>query len=232
MPLGWHSLLREPGKMPAQSISLSATDFQEIQLRLGRDMSVLSDMDWMLGGAQTFLKGLRDSVQGRQEDDSLDDSLYFLQRYLLEISQDVGHLALSSTALFANLRWRERDQALTRCHTLLSDSRESLRRGPLLSKTLFEENMVTAAASRLQGDISSQTNTKMLERLSAPPVANKLAKNRTMHLKRSSAPMVPPPAKRPSTQAFQAVGYSRRGKALNKPRGGRGRARGGRGAST
>ena len=107
MPLGWHSLLREPGKMPAQSISLSATDFQEIQLRLGRDMSVLSDMDWMLGGAQAFLKGLRESVQGRQQDDSLDDSLYFLQRYLLEISQDVGHLALSSTALFANLRWHE-----------------------------------------------------------------------------------------------------------------------------
>ena len=180
MPLGWHSLLKEPGILPAQSIALSATDCQEFQLRLGRDRSFLSDMDWMLGGAQTFLKGLRESVQGHQEDGSLDDSLYFLQRYLLEISQDVGHLALSSMALFANLRWHERDQALTRCHTLLSDSRESLRRGPLLSKTLFEENMVMAAASRLQGDISSQMNTKMLERLSAPPVANKLAKNRTI----------------------------------------------------
>ena len=130
----------------------------------------------------------------------------------------------SSTALFANLRWRERDQALTRCHTLLSDSMESLRHGPLLSRTLFEE--VTAAASRLQGDISSQTNTKMLERLSAPPIANKLAKKRTMHLKRSSVPLAPPPAKRSSTQAFQADGPSCRGKAPTKPKGGRGGGRG------
>ena len=66
-------------------------------------MSVLSDMDWMLGEAHTFLKGLRDSLPSRQDsgDNSLDDSLYFLQHYLLNISQDVGHFAHSLTDLFA-----------------------------------------------------------------------------------------------------------------------------------
>ena len=52
-------------------------------------------MYWILGRAQTFLKGLRESPHSCQ--DSLDHSLYFIQRYLLEISQDVGHFAHSST---------------------------------------------------------------------------------------------------------------------------------------
>ena len=91
--------------------------------------------------------------------------------------------------------------------------------------------MVTAAASRLPGDISSQTNIKVLKRLSAPPVSNKLAKNRTMHPKCSSVPMAPPPAKISLTPAFQAVGPSRRDKAPTKPKGDRGRARGARWAS-
>ena len=125
-------------------------------------MSVLSDMDWMLGEAHTFLKGLRDYLPSRQDsgDNSLDDSLYFLQHYLLDISQDVGHLAHSLTDLFA---WER--PGTVRCHNPLSYSR-----------TLFEESMVTAASSHLQGDISSQTNTKMVERLIAPPVSNQLAK--------------------------------------------------------
>ena len=70
------------------------------------------------------------------------------------------------TALFSHLKLRERDGYLFRFNTHVPmDTRKDLRVSPLVGEYIFDEELVSQAGNRLQGDVSLKSNTIMLDTL-------------------------------------------------------------------
>ena len=102
-------------------------------------------------------------------------------------SSPAVQLEIQVTALYSQLKWRERDGFLS--------TRKDLRASPLVGEYIFDEELVSQAGNRLQGDVSLKSNTIMLETLAkghgqrtrAPPQPKR------------PAPSLPPPvsSKRP-----------------------------------
>ena len=70
------------------------------------------------------------------------------------------------TALFSQLKLRERDGYLSRLHSYVPmATRKDLRASPLVGEFIFDEELVSQAGNRLQGDVSLKSNTIMLDTL-------------------------------------------------------------------
>ena len=70
------------------------------------------------------------------------------------------------TALFSHLKLRERDGYLSRLNTHVpTATRKDLRVSPLVGEYIFDEELVSQAGNRLQGDVSLKSNTIMFDTL-------------------------------------------------------------------
>ena len=80
--------------------------------------------------------------------------------------RSLEELEIQVTALFSQLRWRERDGFLSRLHPYVPvATRKELRASSLLGDHIFDEGLVSHARNRLQGDVSLKSNTIMLDTL-------------------------------------------------------------------
>ena len=69
-------------------------------------------------------------------------------------------------ALFSHIKLRERDGYLSRLNAHVPTStRKDLRGSPLVGEYIFDEELVSQAGNRLQGDVSLKSNTIMLDTL-------------------------------------------------------------------
>ena len=75
-------------------------------------------------------------------------------------------LEIPVTALYSQLKWRERDGFLSRIHHHMPvATRKDLRASPLVGDYIFDEELMSQAGNRLQGDVSLKSNTIMLDTL-------------------------------------------------------------------
>ena len=84
----------------------------------GRDLSVLSELDWLVAGSNDILGKL--AVHPRC--DFLIKDLHLAQRYNLQIARDSELLGKSAAARYANLVWRIRDGHLPEFTLLCPDT--------------------------------------------------------------------------------------------------------------
>ncbi len=78
----------------------------------GKDISVVSDLDWLAAGASNLLN----EMTSNQELAQSQSHQTFLKKYLLEMCRGVQALGLSKTAWYANLIWHMRDSYLSKLH--------------------------------------------------------------------------------------------------------------------
>ena len=89
-----------------------------------------------------------------------------IQSHLLESCRSLEELEIQMTALFSHLKLRERDGYLSRLNTHVpTATRKDLRGSPLVGEYIFDEELVSQAGNRLQGDVSLKSNTIMLDTL-------------------------------------------------------------------
>ena len=90
----------------------------------------------------------------------------YSQRYLLESCHSLEELEIQVTALFSHLKLRERDGYLSRLNSHVPiATRKDPRVSPLVGEYIFDEELVSQAGNRLQGDVSLKSNTIMLDTL-------------------------------------------------------------------
>ena len=105
-------------------------------------------------------------------------------------------LEIQVTALYSQLKWRERDGFLSRIHHHVPvATRKDLRAGRLVGDYIFDEELMSQAGNRLQGDVSLKSNTIMLDTL----VKAQGQRTRDPPQPKRPAPALPPPVsnKRP-----------------------------------
>ena len=123
---------------------------EELICAAGRDLAVISELDWLTSGASHLL-GQMAATPALHPYMS---SITLLQRYGLETCRSVEMLKRSSTARYANHLWRLRDGHLSRLHpSVPKQTKESLRQAPLLGIHLFPEETVAIAGQNLRGDV-------------------------------------------------------------------------------
>ena len=71
-------------------------------------------------------------------------------------------LEIQVTALYSQLKWRERDGFLSRIHHHMP---VATRKDPLVGDYILDEELMSQAGNRLQGDVSLKSNTIMLDTL-------------------------------------------------------------------
>ena len=87
-----------------------------------------------------------------------------------ESCHSMEELEIQVTALFSQLKMRERDGYLSRLHSHVPlATRKVLRASPLVGEFIFDEELVSQAGNRLQGDVSLKSNTIMLDTLAKGP---------------------------------------------------------------
>ena len=90
----------------------------------------------------------------------------YSQRYLLESCRSLEELKIQVTALFSHIKLRERDGYLSRLNPHVpTATRKDLRVSPVVGEYIFDEELVSQAGNRLQGDVSLKSNTIMLDTL-------------------------------------------------------------------
>ena len=165
LPESWYQLCGNQSQPFPGSFSMTHKEMEESITNAGRDLSVVSDLDWMVSGASHLLKEMA-TTSGLQTSQT---QIAHLQRYMLEVCRGLEVLELSNTARYANLIWHMRDSYLGKLHSSVPKStRESLRRSPLNSGRLFSEETVALASSTLKSDVIMMANQKTLQRLNAP----------------------------------------------------------------
>ena len=94
------------------------------------------------------------------------------------------------TALFSHLKLRERDGYLSRLNAHVpTTTRKDLRVSPLVGEYIFDEELVSQAGNRLQGDVSLRSNTIMLDTLAKKSQDQKV---RAPPQSKRPAPALPP----------------------------------------
>ena len=89
----------------------------------------------------------------------------YSQRYLLESCRSLEERKIQVTALFSQ-GGEERDGFLLRLHPHVPiATRKELGASPLLGDHIFDDELVSQAGERLQGDVSLKSNTIMLDTL-------------------------------------------------------------------
>ena len=116
---------------------------EELECAAGRDLAVISELDWLTSGASHLLG----QMAATPALSPYMSSITLLQRYALETCRSVEMLERSSTARYANHLWRLRDGHLSRLHpSVPKQTKELLRQAPLLGTHLFPEETVAVAA--------------------------------------------------------------------------------------
>ena len=165
LPESWYKVCGSQASSTPGAFSFSHRELEEQIGCAGRDISVISDLEWLTEGAS----GLVNEMATKPELATSLTHQTFLQKYLLEICRGVQALGLSSSARYANLIWHMRDSYLSKLHPAIPKAtRDVLRRSPLNSGHLFTEATVATAAANLTGDLQLQTNARALQRLQAP----------------------------------------------------------------
>ena len=136
----------------------------------------------------------------------------YSQRYLLESCRSMEELEIQVTALFSQLKMRERDSFLSRLHSHVPLAmRKDLRASPLVGEFIFDEELVSQAGNRLQGDVSLKFNTIMLDTLAK----GQGQRTRPPPQPKRPAPALPPPTQTKSSRPWAEVGVILKAKAIS-----------------
>jgi len=153
LPKSWYKVSNAQSNPSPAAYTLSSKEMEERTSLAGRDLSVISELDWLASGSNTLLGML---VRAPELNHIL-PYLTLLQRYSLEMCRDLEILGLSTTARYANNIWHMRDGYVTRLHPAVpKQTREALRGASLNSKQLFPEEAVALAAESLKSDVQLQ----------------------------------------------------------------------------
>jgi len=150
LPEDWYKVLGSNSSPSPASYSWSARDMGDGAVAAGRDLSVLSELDWLVSGSSDILTKLVALPQCAP----LVRDLNLLRRYSLEVARDIERLGKTTSARYANFVWRLRDGHLARIHSAVPQhSREALRGARLGGPCLFPEKDVASTAENLRGDV-------------------------------------------------------------------------------
>ena len=162
LPPEWHRLVSDQCKISPETISFSRAEFREIQSSVSKILAVFSDLDWWVSGVSNLVK----DIQPHLPNENLQLAGNYSQRYLLESCRSLEELEIQVTALFSQLKWKERDGFLSWLHPHVPvATRRELRASSLYGADIFDEEVVSQAGDRLQGDVSLKSNTIMLDTL-------------------------------------------------------------------
>ena len=187
LPPEWHRLVSDQGRITPETVSFTKGEFGELQSSISKILAVLSDLDWWIAGVSNLAKDIQPHLS---HNESLQLAGTYSQRYLLESCRSMEELEIQVTALFSQLKLRERDGYLSRLHSHVPmATRKDLRVSPLVGEYIFDEELVSQAEIRLQGDVSLKSNTIMLDNL---------AKGQGQRARAPPQPKRPAPALPPS----------------------------------
>ena len=131
---------------------------EESAAAAGRDLSILSQLDWLAAGASDILGWLQSFLQCRP----LLRDLYLLNRCSLEMGRDIELLGQSAAARYANYVWRMRDGHVSRLHSSVP-RQETLRGVSLNCPLLFPESVVSLTAESFKGGVQLQSMSDSLK---------------------------------------------------------------------
>ena len=165
LPTEWERLLRDRSKSKPDAVQLTSSDFSDIISSSQKMICLLSDLDWWLAGVSNLIKEAPEPSPSEPEQVSRH---LFSQRYLLESCKTLEEMQLQASTLFSHLKWKERDTYLSKLHSSIpACTKQALRNSSLTGQYLFDEQLVSGAVDKLQGDVSLISNTHMLDRLSS-----------------------------------------------------------------
>ena len=152
LPPEWHRLVPDQGRITPETVSFSRGEFGELQSSVSKILAVLSDLDWWVAGVSNLAKDIQPHLSHNED---LQLAGTYSQRYLLESCRSLEELEIQVTALFSHLKLRERDGYLSRLNAHVpTATRKDLRVSPLVGEYIFDEELVSQAGNRLQGDVS------------------------------------------------------------------------------
>ena len=135
-PPSWYQVCSTQGAPVPTALQLPIKETEELICAAGRDLAVISELDWLTSGASHLLSQMAATPALHP----YMSSIMLLHRYALETCRSVEMLKRSLTARYANLLWRLRDGHLSRLHpSVPKQTKESLRQAPLLGIHLFPE---------------------------------------------------------------------------------------------
>ena len=133
-PPSWYQVCSTQGTPVPTAFQMPIKETEELVCAAGRDLAVISELDWLTSGASHLLG----QMAATPALSPYMSSITLLQRYALETCRSVEMLERSLTARYANHLWRVRDGHLSRLHlSVPKQTKESLRQAPLLGTHLF-----------------------------------------------------------------------------------------------
>jgi len=160
LPTDWYRVVHSRSNSSPSAYSLTSREVEDAAAAAGRDLSVLSQLDWLAAGSSDLLGRLEASPQCRP----LLGDLYLLDRYCLEMARSIELLGQTASARYANAVWRMRDGHLSRLHSSVpSHTREALRGASLSCPSLFPEAVVSVTAECLKADVHMQSMSDSLK---------------------------------------------------------------------
>ena len=137
------------------ALQVSVRETEELIAAAGRDLAVISELDWLTSGASHLLGQMAATPALLP----FMSSITLLQRYTLETCRSVDMLERSLTARYANHIWRLRDGHLSKLHgSVPKQTKESLRQAPLLGW-----ETVALAGQNLRGDVQRMNLSQFTE---------------------------------------------------------------------
>ena len=156
-------MVSDQGRITPETVSFTRAEFGELQSSISKILAVLSDLDWWVAGVSNLAKDIQPHLSHNED---LQLAGTYSRRYLLESCRSMEELEIQVTALFSHLQLRERDGYLSRLNTHVpTATRKDLRVSSLVGQYIFDEELVSQAGNRLQGDVSLKSNTIMLDTL-------------------------------------------------------------------
>ena len=210
-PPSWYQVCNNQGNPVPVALHVSVRETEELVAAAGRDLTVISALDWLTSGASHLLGQMAATPALLP----FMSSITLLQRYALETCRNVEMLERSSTARYANPIWRLRDDHLSKLHgSVPKQTMESLRQAPLLGQNLFPDETVAIAGQNLRGDVQHMNLSNSLKFFSATKqTANKKASSQPPRVKQN------PPQQPPMAAGRGIGGKASRGKSTKTLRG-------------
>ena len=202
---------RYQGNPVPVALQVPVRETEELVAAAGRDLAVISELDWLTSGASHLLGQMAATPPLLP----FISSITLLQCYALETCRSVEMLELSSTARYANHIWQLRDGHLSKLHgSVLKQTRESLRQAALLGQHLFPEETVAIAGQNLRGDVQRMNLSHSLKFFSAAKqTASTKASSQSPRVKQN------PPQQSPMAAGRGRGGKASRGKSTKTSRG-------------
>ena len=105
------SRVAQAGFRPGQ---ITKGEFGELQSSISKILAFLSDLDWWIAGVSNLSKDIQPHLS---HNENLQLAGTYSHRYLLESCRSMEELEIQVTALFSQLKLRERDGYLSRLHS-------------------------------------------------------------------------------------------------------------------